>query len=71
MELYTYILITKLQYQNVIVYSGYYHSNNITNILKKYYDFKEVYTIGNTTNIEKKDEKYINSCLYIDKKIFN
>ena len=70
MELYTYILITKLGYKNVIVYSGYYHSNNLTYILKKFYNFKEVYTVGNTTNIEKKDEKYINNCLYIDKKIF-
>jgi len=70
MELYTYILMTKLKYPNVIVYSGYYHSNNLTYILKKFYNFKEVYTIGNTTDIEKKDEKYVNNCLYIDKKIF-
>jgi hypothetical protein len=70
MELYTYILLTKLGYKNVIVYCGYYHSNNLTYILKKFYNFKEVYTIGNTTDIEKKDEKYINNCLYIDKKIF-
>ena len=39
--------------------------------IKKYFNFKEVYTIGNTTDIEKKDEKYINNCLYISKKIFN
>jgi len=71
MELYTYILITKLGFQNVIVYSGYYHSNNLTHILKKYFNFKEVYSIGNTTDIEKKDEKNINNCLYINKKIFN
>ena len=70
MELYTYILITKLVYKNIIVYCGYYHSNNLTYILKKFYNFKEVYRIGNTENIEKKDEKYINNCLYIDKKIF-
>lgn len=71
MEFYTYILITKLGYKNVIVYSGYYHSNNLTHILKKYFNFKEVYTIGNTIDIDKKDEKYINNCLYISKKIFN
>jgi hypothetical protein len=71
MELYTYILITKLEFQNIIVYCGYYHSNNLTHILKKYFNFKEIYSTGNTTDIEKKDEKNINNCLYIDKKIFN
>lgn len=71
MEFYTYILIAKLGYKNIIVYSGYYHANNLTYILNKYYNFKEVYTIGNTKDIEKKDEKYINNCLYINKKIFN
>lgn len=71
MELYTYILINGLNYKNVIIYSGYYHSNNLTYILKKYCNYKEIYNIGNTNDIEKKDEKSINNCLYLDKKIFS
>ncbi len=71
MEFYTYILLSKLSVSNVIIYCGYYHSNNLTYILKKYYNYKDVYMVGNTTDIEKKDEKNITNCLHIDKKIFN
>lgn len=69
MELYTYILLTGLNYKNIIIYSGYYHSNNLSYILKKYYNFINVYEIGTTKNIENKKE-YVNNCLDINIKIF-
>jgi hypothetical protein len=60
-----------MSYENVIIYSGYYHSNNLTNILTKYYNFTNVYEIGNTRDIEKKNNIKINNCLNVDKRIFN
>lgn len=72
MEFYTYILLSGMNYKNVIIYSGYYHSNNLTYILKKYYNFKVVYSIGNINGIENNDKNdIISNCLMIDKKIFN
>lgn len=71
MELYTFILINGLDNKNISVYSGYYHSNNLTYILNKYYNYEKVYQIGNTENIENIDEANINNCLFIHKKIFN
>jgi hypothetical protein len=70
MELYTYILLSCMNYSNIIIYSGYYHSNNLSYILKKYYNFIDIYKIGNTEDIEKKEDKYIDNCLYINKNIF-
>lgn len=70
MEFYTYILLSSMNYKNIIIYSGYYHTNNLSYILKKYYNFDDIYKIGNTQDIEKKDDKYIKSCLYVDKNIF-
>lgn len=71
MELYTYILASGMTNENVIIYCGYYHSNNLAYILKKYYNYKNKYEIGNTQNVEKEENKQINNCLHIDKKIFN
>lgn len=71
MEFYTYILLSGMNNKNVIIYSGYYHSNNLSYILKKYYNYKSEYKVGNIEDIEKKDDKYITNCLFIDKKIFN
>ena len=73
MELYTYILASGMTNKNVIIYCGYYHSNNLSYIFKKYYNYKNEYEIGNTRDIEKKEEenKQIYNCLYIDKNIFN
>lgn len=70
MEFYTYILLSGTNKKNVIIYCGYYHSNNLVYILKKYYNYKNEYTIGNTEDIEKIDEDKIKSCLFINKKIF-
>ena len=71
MECYTFILITGLGNKNISLYSGYYHSNNLTYILHNYYNYEKVYQIGNTENIEDEDNKNINNCLLINKKIFN
>jgi len=70
MEFYTYILLSCMNYKNIIIYSGYYHSNNLSYILNKYYDFSIIYEIGNTEDIEKKDDANINNCIYVNKKIF-
>lgn len=67
MEFYTYILLSKMKYKNIIIYSGYYHSNNLKYILEKYYNFINIYDTGITKNIENINEKDINNCLLIDK----
>lgn len=71
MEFYTFILITGLNKKNIIIYSGYYHSNNISYLLEKYYNYKKIYAIGNIEDIENISQNKIVNCLYIDKKIFN
>ncbi len=71
MEFYSYILISGLSSKNISIYAGYYHSNNLSYILKKYYNYKEIYRNGNVENIEKKNDNEITNCLYINKKIFN
>lgn len=72
MELYTYILLSGMTNKNVIIYSGYYHSNNLAYILEKYYNYKNEYEIGNTHNIEKQEKsKQMINCLHIDKKILH
>ena len=70
MEFYTFILATSLNTKNISIYSGYYHSNNLTYILKKYYDYNIVYQSGSTENIENMDSKKLKNCLYINKNIF-
>ena len=70
MEFYIFILIIALTNKNIIIYAGYYHSNNLTYILEKYYSYKKIYKIGNTENIEKKNENLISNCLYVPKNIF-
>ena len=71
MEYYACILIFGLGYTNNFIYSGYYHGNNIAYILEKYYNFKPIYSTGQTDNIELVDDNYISNCLLIDKKNFN
>lgn len=70
MELYIHILISGMNYKNIIIYSGYYHSNNLSYILKKYYNYDTKYIVGNVSDIEKKPEETIKNCLLVDKKIF-
>jgi hypothetical protein len=70
MEFYTFILIIGIRSKNILLYSGYYHSNNLSYILEKYYGFEKIFSIGNTENIETKDETQIKNCLLIDKKVF-
>ena len=66
MEMYSIILILLLPNKNIILYSGYYHSNNLAYVLEKYYNFKKEYSKGNTNNIQ--DENNITNCLEINKK---
>lgn len=69
MELYSTILILLLPNKNIIYYAGYYHSNNISHILKSYYNFELIYSIGTTNTLESSTP--ITSCLTVDKNIFN
>lgn len=71
MEFYTFILITSLGAKKISLYSGYYHSNNLTYILKKFYNYEQVYQSGNVDNIEILDNENIKNCLYINKNIFD
>jgi hypothetical protein len=71
MEFYTFILITSLGSKNISLYSGYYHSNNLTYILKNFYNYNQVYQTGNTENIENMNGDNVKNCLYINKNIFN
>ena len=71
MEFYTFILATGFSSKNILIYAGYYHSSNLSYILQKYCNYTQIYTVGNTTNIENIPEKNILNCLHIDKKIFN
>jgi hypothetical protein len=71
MELYSVILISLLPNKNIIFFAGYYHSNNISYILQKYYNFKQEYAFGNTDNIEKRKPTEIKNCIKINKKYFN
>ena len=56
---------------NIIIYTGYYHACNINYILKTYYEYEEMYSIGNVNDIENTDENDITNCLFINKNIFN
>lgn len=68
MEFYLIILLN-LKSDYKIVYLGYYHSNNIVYILKKYYGYTEILSIGATEDIESKNN--INSCVQVDNKYLN
>lgn len=65
MELYSLILILLLPNKNIVLYAGYYHSNNLAYIIKKYYNFKEEYSTGITENIENINISNIENCIRI------
>lgn len=69
MEFYIFILIEYYNINNIILYSGYYHSHNIAYILQKYFNYQKIFETGVIENIKNKTN--VNNCLYIDKKIFN
>jgi hypothetical protein len=69
MELYTLILIFLLPNKNVVLYAGYYHSNNISYILKTYYNFKELYVVGTTDNID--NYMQIENCITVNTEFLN
>lgn len=68
MELYTIILLLCFNKSCVIIYCGYFHSNNIEYILTNYYNYKNVYSNGKTDNIDLAKINNISSCIYVDKK---
>lgn len=71
MEFYMFVLLTCFNTKNVIVYSGYYHSNNLAWVLEKIYGYKEVYKVGKTKDIEiALEEETIHNCLSIESGIF-
>ena len=72
MELYMCILILYASKKNVIIYAGFYHSNNIAYILEHEYQFKTIYKSGFTDNVEKEyATSNNNNCVHIDKSQFN
>jgi hypothetical protein len=71
MELYAVILILLLPNKNIVLYAGYYHTNNLAFIFNKYYNFKEEYTSGITENIETKNTSSIENCIKIKNDNFN
>ena len=48
MEYYSILLLIGLPKQNKIFYGGFFHSENICNVLKKYYKFTEIFRCGKT-----------------------
>jgi hypothetical protein len=70
MEFYIFILSTCFNKKNVVIYSGYYHSNNLTYVFEKIYGFKQIYRVGKTAKIEETIDD-INNCLLIEKNIFS
>jgi hypothetical protein len=65
-ELYSLILILLLPNKNMILYAGYYHSNNLAYIFEKYYSFKEEFSSGIIDNIDDKTQSQIKSCIKIN-----
>lgn len=51
MEMYAIILTLLLPQKNIIIYAGYFHSNNLSYIFTKYYNFEEEYKKGVTDNL--------------------
>ena len=66
MEFYSLILIMLLPNKNMVIYAGYYHSNNLAYILNKHYDFIVEYKNGITDDIESVNSSKINNCINID-----
>jgi hypothetical protein len=69
MEFYATIIIVHSNYNNIILYSGYYHSNNISYILEKHFGFINERNIGDVDDIDNIDENAIKSCVKINKNI--
>lgn len=65
-EFYSLILTLLLPNKNIVIYAGYYHSNNLAHILQKYYRFEEEYSSGITEKINNKSQ--IESCIKVDVK---
>lgn len=70
MEFYAFILLVGLGQKNVILYSGHYHSKNLSYILEKYYGYDITYSVGHIDNLEMYSDDDITNCLNIDKSIF-
>jgi hypothetical protein len=64
MELYSLILTLLLPHKNIVIYAGYYHSNNLAHIFEKYYNFTEEYSSGITEDIN--DKSHITNCIKIN-----
>lgn len=69
MEFYSVIIIIYSNYKNIIMYSGYYHSNNISYILKNHFGFLNEKNIGYVDNINYYDENTIKNCIKVNKDI--
>lgn len=67
MELYAIIIIERSDLSSIVLYSGYYHSNNVCCILKNHFDYVEEKAIGTTKNIDEIEENKLGSCVHIDK----
>lgn len=65
-ELYSLILILLLPNKNMVLYAGYYHSNNLAYIFETYYSFKEEFSSGIIDNIHDKTQSQIKSCIKIN-----
>jgi hypothetical protein len=71
MEFYICILIFGISRNNTVIYTGYYHGNNLAYILKNIYRFELIKEYGVTRDIEKHLTLInISNCLQIDKKYF-
>ena len=66
MELYSLILTLLLPNKNIVIYAGYYHSNNLAYVLNKYYNFTKEYSSGITNNIDSKKSSEIDNCVKIN-----
>lgn len=65
-ELYSLILILLLPNKNMVLYAGYYHSNNLAYIFQKYYGFKEEFSSGIIDNIDNANQSQIENCVNIN-----
>jgi hypothetical protein len=67
MEFYSVVIIVYSNYNNVTLYSGYYHSNNISFLLEKNFGFVNEKNIGYVDNINEFDQNLIKNCVNINK----